>query len=43
MLLLSGRAAGVTQPGAIGSPKISGLDVIKKLAIKHTARACIKS
>ena len=34
--------AGVTQPGANGSPKIIGPDVIKKLAIKHTATACMK-
>ena len=41
-IITSGRA-GVTHPAAIGSPKIIGLEVIKKLAIKHTATACIKS
>ena len=34
--------AGVTQPEAIGSPKIIGLEVIKKLAIKQTATASSK-
>ena len=34
--------AGVTQPGASGSPNIIGPDVIKMLAIKQHATACSK-
>ena len=34
--------AGVTQPGASGSPNIIGPEVIKILAIKQTARASSK-
>jgi hypothetical protein len=41
MLSLKG-SAGVTHPGASGSPNIMGPDVIRKLAISEQATACSK-
>ena len=35
-------SAGVTHPGASGSPNIMGPDVIRKLAISEQATACSK-